>query len=643
MTITNIPGTNNSVTNNSGTNNSDNLPTSNLSATSSGTASTTQRFIQALRSDAFVQVEQRIIRQLIQALLYEEILPYDTRDDAVEDGCQHYILYGKNTTGQPVQYRSVGKRMDSFGRIRLARIPVIRVGTDGSETTAALADFANEVLSAAQQGERLQRFIEELEQTLLKDVQAQSYLTAPSLADDQRRYDELEGNLGDGHPYHPCYKSRIGFTLTDNEQYGPEFKQPIRPVWLAIAKSHSRAGQSQAIDDEAFIRQELGEGEFARFQALLTSYGQQPEAYRLMPVHPWQWQQVILPRFHQELAEQQIIWLGEASDVYQAQQSIRTLSNRTTPERAYVKLSLSITNTSTSRIMAGHTVLNGALITDWLHGLLKHDEYAVQQGFFVLREVLGITFDYEQLPEYRQAKTYGSLGTVWRESIHGYLQPDEDAIPFNGLCYVQKNGVPLIDPWVQQFGVEEWTRRVLEATISPLIHMLYAHGIGMESHGQNIILLHRNGQPTRVALKDFHDGVRFSVNHLTEPDQCPHLHPEPPSHARINRNSFIKTGNPEDVRDFTYDAFFFIAAAELAMFLAGHYQLDEQRFWQMSAQVIHDYQRQHPQHEERFRLFDLFAPTVQIEELMKRRLLGDEDLHFKPGINPLYAHREPQC
>jgi 2-[(L-alanin-3-ylcarbamoyl)methyl]-3-(2-aminoethylcarbamoyl)-2-hydroxypropanoate synthase len=638
MTITNIPGTNNSVTNNS-----DNLSTSNLSATSSGTASATQRFIQALRSDTFTQVEQRIIRQLIQALLYEEILPYDTCGDAVEDGCQHYILYGKDTTGQPVQYRAAGKRMHSFGRIQLARVPVIRLGTDEGETTATLAEFANEVLSAAQQGERLQRFIEEMEQTLLKDVQAQSYLTAPSLADDQRRYDELEGNLGDGHPYHPCYKSRIGFTLTDNELYGPEFKQLIRPVWLAIARSHSLVGQSQTIDDEAFIRQELGESEAARFRALLTSYGQQPEAYRLMPVHPWQWQQVILPRFHQELADQQIIWLGEASDVYQAQQSIRTLSNRTTPERAYVKLSLSITNTSTSRIMAGHTVLNGALITDWLHGLLEHDEYAAQQGFFVLREVLGITFDYEQLPEYRQAKTYGSLGTVWRESIHGYLQPDEDAIPFNGLCYVQKNRVPLIDPWIQQFGVEEWTRQVLEATISPLIHMLYAHGIGMESHGQNIILLHRNGQPTRVALKDFHDGVRFSVNHLTEPDQCPDLHPEPPSHARINRNSFIKTSNPEDVRDFTYDAFFFIAAAELAMFLDEHYQLDEQRFWQMSAQVIHNYQRQHPQHEERFRLFDLFAPTVQIEELMKRRLLGDEDLHFKPGINPLYAHRESIC
>jgi siderophore synthetase component len=619
------------------------MSVTNISAPPAGSASTTQRFIQALRSDSFTQVEQRIIRQLIQALLHEEILPYETHSDAADDSRQCFILSGKDAAGQSVQYRSAGKRMDSFGRIRLLPVPVIRVGTDGTETTAALGDFANEVLSAAQQGERLQRFTEELEQTLLKDVQAQGSHTAEFLPDAQRRYDELEGNLGDGHPYHPCYKSRIGFTLEDNDLYGPEFKQPIRPVWLAVAKTHSRAGQSQTIEYEAFIRQELGEREYARFQTILAGHGQQPDDYRLMPVHPWQWQQVILPRFHQELADQRIVWLGEAGDVYQAQQSIRTLSNRTTPGRAYLKLSLSITNTSTSRIMAGHTVLNGALITDWLYGLLEHDEYAVQKGFFILREVLGITYDYGQLPEYRQAKTYGSLGTVWRESIHAYLQPEEDAIPFNGLCHVQKNGVPLIDPWIQQYGAEEWTRHVLEATVSPIIHMLYAHGIGMESHGQNIILIHRNGQPTRVALKDFHDGVRFSVNHLTEPEKCPDLHSEPPSHARINRNSFIKTSNPDDVRDFSYDAFFFIAAAELAMFLAEHYQLDEQRFWAMTAQVIHDYQRQHPRQQERFRLFDLFAPTVQIEELMKRRLLGDEELHFKLGDNPLYAHREPTC
>ncbi|MBE0343598.1 IucA/IucC family siderophore biosynthesis protein, partial [Paenibacillus sp. 28ISP30-2] len=87
-----------------------NFSTSNLSTAPASNASTTQRFIQALRSDTITQVEQRIIRQLIQALLYEEILPYDKHSDSMHNGDQHFILSGKDITGRPVQYRSVGKQ-----------------------------------------------------------------------------------------------------------------------------------------------------------------------------------------------------------------------------------------------------------------------------------------------------------------------------------------------------------------------------------------------------------------------------------------------------------------------------------------------------------------------------------------------------
>ena len=34
-----------------------------------------------------------------------------------------------------------------------------------------------------------------------------------------------------------------------------------------------------------------------------------------------------------------------------------------------------------------------------------------------------------------------------------------------------------------------------------MIHMLYYHGIAFESHAQNMMLIHENGWPTRIALK----------------------------------------------------------------------------------------------------------------------------------------------
>ncbi len=93
----------------------------------------------------------------------------------------------------------------------------------------------------------------------------------------------------------------------------------------------------------------------------------------------------------------------------------------------------------------------------------------------------------------------------------------------------------------------------------------------MESHGQNIVVIHRDGWPLRVALKDFHDGVRFSTSHLARPELAPVLEPVPERHAALNRNSFIVTDDLEAVRDYSCDAFFFIALAEMAVFLHRHF------------------------------------------------------------------------
>lgn len=606
--------------------------------------------INALYSEHLQAVEQRIIRQLMQAIIYEDILPY-TQTDLVQrtEYLQHqsphqFAINGVTTDQQSVQYICAGKRMISFGRVRLQQVPVTRIAADGHQQVARLHEFLHEVLQQAQQGERLQQFRNELEQTLLKDLQSQADRQVGALTAEQRRYDELEGQIKDGHLYHPCYKSRIGFTLEDNAAYGPEFQQVLQPIWLAVAKECSLAAFSDTVTDHhSFMQEALSDKAWQQFESILQEQHLNIDDYHIIPVHPWQWKNKIVSAFYRELASQQIIPLGYGEDEYYAQQSIRTLGNRTRTEAPYLKMALSITNTSTARILAGHTVLNGALITDWLTRLIQSNETARQLGFVVLRERAGITFNYEKLPEYRKMQTYGSLGTIWRESLHTYLKQGEDGVPFNGLCHVQQNGVPFIDPWIQQYGLEQWTYAMLKATVTPIIHMLYAHGIGMESHGQNIILIHQNGLPVRIALKDFHDGVRFSVSHLVEPEWCPELTPEPASHAKINRNSFIKTDNPEDVRDFSYDAFFFIAATEMCMFLEQYYQLSEQSFWKMTADIIHQYQQEHPQHQERFDCFDLFAETVLIEELTKRRLFGDGELRFKDGINPLYAYRNASC
>lgn len=575
-----------------------------------------------LANPAHQHVEQRVVRQLLQALIYEGVLPY-------EIGSGEFLLTGAAADGAPVQYRCPGEVKESFALVKLDRGPVLRGGRP-----ASLREVVDELLSQLPASERMSAFADELRQTLLNDVQAHSHPRTTALGD----YDELEGDILDAHLYHPCYKSRIGFSLSDNQRYGPEFKQPMQLEWIAVRKRAGRMNHSVRQDYHAFLRAELGVREFERL-----TQGIDIGDYWLMPVHPWQWQERIAGLFQAELASGDIVRLGAGQDSYRAQQSIRTLANHSAPGKAYVKLALSITNTSTSRILAAHTVMNGPIVTDWLHGLLARDPYARELGFVILGEVLGVSFNYDSLNEARRQETYGTLGAIWRESLHQYLQPGEGAAPFNGLCHVPRDGVPLIDPWVRAHGVHAWTRQLLRVAVNPIIHMLFAHGIGMESHAQNIMLIHRDGWPTRIALKDFHDGVRYSPAHLAQPELAPDLVPLPASHARINRASFILTDDLDAVRDFSCDAFFFICLGELAIFLARHYALPEQQFWAMTAQVVHAYQERHPQHAPRFKAFDVFAPTFQVEELTKRRLLGDSEPRIRQVSNPLHAFRAAPC
>ncbi|UCJ15454.1 IucA/IucC family siderophore biosynthesis protein [Pseudomonas sp. MM211] len=593
------------------------------------------------------QVSQRVIGQLLQTLLFEDVLNY--RCEPLADGRQRFIVEGRDEQAQAVvEYRCLGLLSDSFAIIRLDPATLQRVDAQGQTSQPDLHQALAELLGALADGPYMPRFIQELEQTLLKDLQSRTQSYRPAAAPHTLDADTLERHFMDAHSYHPCYKSRIGFSLDDNRRYGPEFGQPLAVVWLGIARQLGSANGSRGVDLQAFLIDAFGEQRWAEIDRALAEQGRSLDDYWPIPVHPWQWEQVIVPTFQAELASGELLYLGTSGADYRAQQSIRTLANVEEPTKPYVKLALSMTNTSSTRILARHTVMNGPIINDWLQQLIATDATARELGFVVLGEVVGVSFDYAQLPTIRQSQAYGTLGAIWRENLNTYLKPGEQGVPFNGLSHVENrygegDQQPFIDAWIARHGLHAWVQQLLRVSVAPIVHMLYAEGIGMESHGQNIVLIHRDGWPERIALKDFHDGVRYSPAHLARPHLAPHLVPLPESHARLNRNSFILTEDVDAVRDFSCDAFFFICLAELAIFLRQHYGLEEAEFWRMTAAVVLDYQREHPQYAARFAVFDVFAAEYEVEELTKRRLLGDGERRFKRVPNPLHIHGPRTC
>lgn len=628
------------------------------------------------KTEVHKDVQERIMRQALEALWFEDII--DCRKKGREWGTT-----GIDGEGQPVQYTCKAQQKYSFGRVKIVKGSIQREGVPMTD----LNRFLEEMVLNKLAGAHVDSFIQELLETLAKDSQCRAVL-AESIPIVDHHYDALESHMTDGHLYHPSYKSRLGFTLKDNLAYGPEFNMDVPLYWLAVKQSLVQTALSKGCSSDDLVGEHLTEADVRRFNRILQgeaglelsavdvagggiadstsisgntnssssggdsgngsgngsnsnndgddvahvdAYG---NPYVFIPVHPWQWEHQLQSVFAVQLMEKDIIFLGASSSAYRAQQSIRSLSNRVNASAPYIKLALSITNTSSTRILAQHTTQNAPLISDWLEQLIQEDELLQQEQFAILKEVMGLSFRYEQLSVIQYRHAYGTFGAIWRENVTTHLQPGETAWPLNALMLVQPNGVPFIKAAIERHGIAKWSEALICTITLPIIHLLYAHGIALESHAQNIILVLENDLPKRIIIKDLHDGVRYVPDKLLRPERAPELHPVPETHRKFNRYSFIYADDVSDVRDYTYDAFFFICMTDIALALEN-FGLSEEAFWQLSASIIVDYQQQHPEYSERFAWFDLFGEDALIEEMTKRRLYGDGELYFRKVSNPL--------
>ncbi|MFC8126974.1 IucA/IucC family protein [Streptomyces sp. NPDC057302] len=302
----------------------------------------------------------------------------------------------------------------------------------------------------------------------------------------QRLADYLasEQSLLFGHRFHPTPKARGG-DLADWSAYAPETAASFPLRHLAVR---------DGLVAEESVRPDA--------TAPLDRLGSVPDGYRLLPVHPWQYDLLREhPGLRAALDRRDVIDLGPGGSPFAATASVRTLYDGDT----FLKFSLNVRITNCLRKNASYELSGAVALTRVLEGAL--DDLAARfPGSAVLRE-----------PAYRSLALTGpdgrpdlalleGFGVIVREGLAGRLLPGTTPLLAAAVADEYPTGPAhisrLLDGAAPQRALE-WWRTYLRLLLPPVLAAYFDHGLVLEPHLQNVLIcVDDNGMPAQVLFRD---------------------------------------------------------------------------------------------------------------------------------------------
>ncbi|MDX5485393.1 IucA/IucC family siderophore biosynthesis protein [Bacillus pumilus] len=570
----------------------------------------------AVNPAAWKKANQRMVAKMLSEYMYEDMLHPVQLDH--KDGIAQYELI----IHEHKKYRYLAKPrlFDSFDTIAKS----IECCQDGkwSKDLSAIVFLLDIQPLIPMSSETTGHLIKELHHTLLADVHllSKKALRADELTDTD--YAWIEGEMT-GHPWIVYNKGRIGFSYDDYLAYAPERQESVQLSWIAV---HRDLATFHAVDHENYeqvIAKELDEVTIRQFHRVLKDEGLNTADYYLMPVHKWQWTHMIIQHFPEDLALRRIVYVGEGLDQYIPQQSIRTFTNISNKGKHHIKLPMSILNTLVYRGLPSERTVIAPRITAHIKGIADQDSFLSDVCRVILPgENASINVDhpyYSKLPgaPYQYLEM---LGVIFRESIYSYLDEGENPVTLAALTYEDHEGEPYVKQLIEKSGLsaKEWMAKFFHVVMPPLLHFMYQYGTVFSPHGQNTILVLKDHQPHRLAIKDFVDDVNISDQPL-------------PELASLGEDlkEVLRSEPPEGLVQFIFTGLFICNLRYVSNVLDNHQLLDETALWRLLAEEIQQYQKQFPQLKDRFDLFDLFQPKLTKLCLNRNRMIdygyGDGD------------------
>jgi len=487
--------------------------------------------------------------------------------------------------------------------------------------------------------ERFPIYLDEITSTLYSAAYKYKNSTLSSHQLARADYQTIETSMIEGHPSFVANNGRLGFDSNEYHAYAPEAAKPIKLLWLAVHKGNANFACLSDMSYDELIKEELGPDCVEAWENHLLQMDANPNDYYFMPAHPWQWFNKLSIVFAPYVATRKIVCLGYGDDKYLAQQSIRTFYNTSHPQLRYIKTSLSILNMGFMRGLSPYYMSGTPAINEYIHTLIAGDAWLQSNGFTILREVASLGFRNHHYEAAISGDTpYKKMfSALWRENPKRYITRGQDLMTMAALLHIDTQGAALLPELIKMSGLsaEEWLHRYIRVYLLPLVHCFYAHDLVFMPHGENVILVMEHGVPIRAYMKDIAEESSILNPDVDLPQNAHRLSADVPEPYKL-LTIFV------DV----FEGYF----RHLVQILVDNDLASEGEFWSLVAGSIESYQREHPQRLEKYRRYDLFAPTMihsclnrlQLVNNLQMVNLADPIGSFQMApelINPIASYR----
>ncbi|MFC5703313.1 IucA/IucC family protein [Cohnella faecalis] len=393
---------------------------------------------------------------------------------------------------------------------------------------------------------------------------------APKSAYDWYVKGEMISSLRD-RPFHPLSKAKIGFTERDYENYMAEFGKTTALHWVAIDNDSVVKGCPEAAIQALDV---LNDGQRAIIEKELAEKAISKDKYTIIPVHPWQLENIILPDFKKEVEEQTVIVLDSMAGDFLATSSVRSLTS-SDASTTMLKLPISVKSLGAARYLPVVKLLNGLVGEKMFRQAVACDETLADKVFLCeeknwwgyMPSTMGLFDDH---PRHLAAQV-----RVYPREI---MEEGYKIIPMSSLGVVERETHFLSEILGEDLSGEDVIRFYtdLAAMFYDVTMRLFKVGIVPEIHGQNCCVVLKDDKVVGLLFRD-HDSVRLHQPYLDK-----HRIQDPGYHIRPGYSNSLYNETLEKLIFYVQSLGTQVNLASITEALSDAYRIPVNLLWEVT-------------------------------------------------------------